>query len=352
MGNHDASSKDIALEQKRKAEQTMAAKAEHYQKIVLAQKKKIQDLEVKISLYLKRIVLLENNQEPDDSDVQLLKSTISRQELQIQRLEQEIVFLKGEDVPEITDPKRKQLYNYLKDKRSFQQMSDRMLRILVNNLTTQRLTKGEIIIQEDTVSSHVFLILKGKIAVVKNGVEIYEMQRIGDIFGEISMLTQAPASASIIAKENLELMNISHEILSKIGDKDFYLWLGRILSDKLQRTTLELTGVKKIHSQKEQDIILDTISMLNAIDTLAKQQIEHDSQEIVPEPVQEDFEQKDRLLAAVSKMLKDMASIREEDCFSIETYEEDAEQGHMLTEIVLNNLKQDHQVITVRKFPC
>ncbi|MBF0288146.1 MAG: cyclic nucleotide-binding domain-containing protein [SAR324 cluster bacterium] len=168
-----------------------------------------------------------------------LLAVIDSQKIKIKKLQKYAA--KSRKV-EIEDPKRQNIYNVIKDKRSFGQMPDEMLRRLVKNMKVLRLKKGAIVLTQGEPSSFVYLMLRGRVSVIVDGKLVYAFQRLGDIFGEMSFLNQTVCSATIRAESDLELMVISTKSLNYIGNEDFYFWLCRILSDKLNRTSKQLSS--------------------------------------------------------------------------------------------------------------
>ncbi|MGK5092134.1 cyclic nucleotide-binding domain-containing protein [Deltaproteobacteria bacterium TL4] len=172
--------------------------------------------------------------------VRELMDVIHIQNKIIHKLENEIKNPPSPSEQEL-DFRRFNIYNVLKTKRTFQLMPDPMLRSLVINMKVLRVKKGENVLVQNEPSPYVYLLLRGKVAVLVDGTLIYNFARIGDIFGEISYLNKTPCTATIRAEENLELLALTHKILAKIGGTDFYLWLCRILSDKLSRTSKQIS---------------------------------------------------------------------------------------------------------------
>ena len=64
-----------------------------------------------------------------------------------------------------------------------------------------------VVISQNTMSEGLFVVLAGHLEVVKEGQKIAVLKE-GDLFGEISLLTKAPATASVIAVERSSLLKL------------------------------------------------------------------------------------------------------------------------------------------------
>ncbi len=91
-----------------------------------------------------------------------------------------------------------------------------------HDLQRIQIRKGEQIISEHTEGQNLFYICKGKVEINKglNNIETPFAQlstlEIGDCFGEMSIINDAPRSATVIALEDVELMLIPKEVFLNI----------------------------------------------------------------------------------------------------------------------------------------
>jgi len=136
-----------------------------------------------------------------------------------------------------TAQSKNQIYDTLKDKRTFNHMPSTMLNKLIDVMRPQRFRKGQVILKQGDSSQSVYIILKGKVSVRVNGRLIYLLVRIGDVFGEISFLNNVPCTATIAVEDESIVLAISGQTLQKIGDTEFYIWLCRVIAEKLERTS-------------------------------------------------------------------------------------------------------------------
>jgi MFS family permease len=74
-----------------------------------------------------------------------------------------------------------------------------------------RLAAGSVIIREGTPGERFYLIDHGEVSVQKNSVEVARLGP-GDYFGEISLLKQVPATATVVAHTDVELLALDPDI--------------------------------------------------------------------------------------------------------------------------------------------
>ena len=105
--------------------------------------------------------------------------------------------------------------------------------------------KGEVIIQQgDAEDHHVYFLRMGKVSVYADEKYILSLERPGDIFGEMSLCSSAPRSASVIADELVEVLSIDAAIIHDPRQQEnykfkyfFYNMFASIMSWKLETTT-------------------------------------------------------------------------------------------------------------------
>ncbi len=106
--------------------------------------------------------------------------------------------------------------------------------------------RGESIIQEGTEGSSMFIMLRGTahVSVLRNGTSIrVGVLRSGDCFGEMSLLTGEPRSATIRAEGDCEVLEIGQEAMAEVL-RDSPQCLTQ-LSELLAKRKLESEGIVK-----------------------------------------------------------------------------------------------------------
>lgn len=89
------------------------------------------------------------------------------------------------------------------------------------------LSKGEVVIQEGDKVTSIYLLLKGEVDILMpDDLEEYDdltlvnMLVDGECIGEYSFVDEQPASATVRANTDIELLEISHEVLRDALDAD------------------------------------------------------------------------------------------------------------------------------------
>ncbi len=88
--------------------------------------------------------------------------------------------------------------------------------ITINQFET---VKGEKLIAEGEVTDRLFMLLKGKVDVVKSGKMIARLNA-GDFIGEMSFMSNNTASADVIATEEVKYAYWTHKDLEKLHKKN------------------------------------------------------------------------------------------------------------------------------------
>jgi N-acyl-L-homoserine lactone synthetase len=107
---------------------------------------------------------------------------------------------------------------------------------------------GERIVREGERDPTVFVLLKGLAEVARGDGRAVATLGAGDIFGEISFLTQTPRMASVVARSPCELLTLSADFLRQFLDEHpaiaarVLFNLSRILAGRLAQTTVGLAA--------------------------------------------------------------------------------------------------------------
>lgn len=101
----------------------------------------------------------------------------------------------------------------------FSSMSTREFKkiITVNPFVT--VVKDEVLIAQNEVTDRLFIVLKGKVNIEQSGV-IIDAVESGDLIGEMSFMSNQPASASAVAIETVQYAYWSHKDMGKINQKN------------------------------------------------------------------------------------------------------------------------------------
>jgi CRP/FNR family transcriptional regulator, cyclic AMP receptor protein len=97
----------------------------------------------------------------------------------------------------------------------FQGLSKRQLREIAKVSAARRVAADQELVKEGAAGTVCFLILDGAAKVVRGGRTVKQLGP-GDFFGEMSLLTRAPRTASVIARTPMECITLSAAGLKKV----------------------------------------------------------------------------------------------------------------------------------------
>jgi CRP-like cAMP-binding protein len=115
---------------------------------------------------------------------------------------------------------------------------------LLQSARLLRFGRGERVIEQGEEGGSMFILLHGEAAVLlnANGTETQvAMLREGDYFGEMSLLTGEPRSATVVARTDCEIWEIGKEVLGDLLEENQVLV--EKLSDMLAKRRLENEGL-------------------------------------------------------------------------------------------------------------
>jgi CRP-like cAMP-binding protein len=125
-----------------------------------------------------------------------------------------------------------------------QDMADRLAR-----LPTRELAEGEALLQAGTTTGKLFFLMRGALAVVREGVTITRIREPGAIFGEMSLLLHGPHTADVIAIEPslCHVVDDAREFL--LAHPDLTAYVATVLAHRLNAVTRYLVDVKSQYAE-------------------------------------------------------------------------------------------------------
>ena len=184
---------------------------------------------------------------------------------------------------------QKSIVDFLKKTRLFSPLSDELLWKLSPLLKYQQLNKSHPITREGEPNSKIFLLIQGQVALYTNGKLILKLRRGGDIFGEISVITNRPSIASEVAETDVLLFSIG---VSDILDNDelnsselqsfLFRLFSAILIDKLTLASSKAGQFEYTHHHDEpaETCLLDEEERNRMADQIKKEFLENINHEM------------------------------------------------------------------------
>lgn len=132
------------------------------------------------------------------------------------------------------------------------EFEDRYLKNILNASRLLVYESDETIIPEGSFGDHLYVMLGGKVRVVKDNSQITVLYQVGEVFGELSALGNEIRTASVIAAETTWCLELDPGILKRLPatERDacyalLYRLIAQIVAERLKRTTDELVVVTR-----------------------------------------------------------------------------------------------------------
>lgn len=140
----------------------------------------------------------------------------------------------------------------------FASVPEKELELIAADLQDIAFNTGEMIIQEGDFGNCLYIIRSGRVKVVKSleaeGGEEIILSHLeeGDYFGEMSLITGDPRSATVIAENNVELWKLSKSDFDHLilNNKGITISLTHMLSQRLQQANEEREISEKQYKRK------------------------------------------------------------------------------------------------------
>jgi CRP/FNR family transcriptional regulator, cyclic AMP receptor protein len=111
---------------------------------------------------------------------------------------------------------------------------------------------GEVIIQEDQYDCWLYFLISGQVKIVKKNEVLHVMQRMGDVFGEMSIIDGSARSASVVAINESVCLTTDASCIDRFADNEkvkfssiLYRLFAEILADRLRVTNQELITARE-----------------------------------------------------------------------------------------------------------
>ncbi len=111
---------------------------------------------------------------------------------------------------------------------------------------------GKKVLKEGNFNTWLYFIVRGTLSVYVEGNLILNLRRKGDLFGEMSVISGNPCSATVISDEEVELLALNTTTIKNSSEEKFinlratlYKIFALILTDKLFLTTLKAKEFEK-----------------------------------------------------------------------------------------------------------
>ncbi len=131
-------------------------------------------------------------------------------------------------------------YNVLRELEIFEPLDDDSLRDLSSQLQVKEYGSNKIILKKGDPGTNLYIVLEGRVAVIGDEGQTISEMTVGDIFGEMSLLSGEPVTTSIHSREKTRLATLSSKDFKHTLNKYpvLQVFFYRMLVDRSQSNTL------------------------------------------------------------------------------------------------------------------
>jgi CRP-like cAMP-binding protein len=122
---------------------------------------------------------------------------------------------------------------------------------ILEQLPLVQFSAGEVILKEGTSQTGLFFLVSGTVEVSKQGEPITRVREVGAVFGEMSILLDAPYTATVTAATEVECRVAQRPIAFLEEHPNVMLYVARILARRLDALNRYLLDVKAQFREQE-----------------------------------------------------------------------------------------------------
>ena len=152
----------------------------------------------------------------------------------------------------------------------FSELSESSAKVLANACRFQRIKKGEILFFQSDASEQIYVVRTGVLSIILSSPDGRDMvineMHVGDILGELGVLTKQPRSTSAMARTESELLVIPCQVFLRVLDDE----------PQLARRLLDITANRLRRSGEREG----ALAFMDAQARLARLLLELDEQEL------------------------------------------------------------------------
>ena len=131
----------------------------------------------------------------------------------------------------------------------FSRLDKNCLDEVLSNSSIVRLDAGEKFLEEGGKASGLYVLLRGKFQVSKNGRQVATVENPGDLIGEMAFALDQPHQATVTAINNASALKIDSKVMDSLPGKHsdhfqhvIYRYLTELLAKRLAKTSELLAG--------------------------------------------------------------------------------------------------------------
>ncbi len=141
------------------------------------------------------------------------------------------------------------IQNIIKGNPLFHDLYESEIQAVLSRCKVQQLAPGEKIFNEGDKGEDLYLILAGKVEIIKNTVLIATLGK-AEIFGELILLYEGTRSTDAIAIDHADILILNYQSIIQMYDKNpramciMMLNLSRLLAGRLKKSNFEIKELR------------------------------------------------------------------------------------------------------------
>ncbi|MGK5092538.1 ATP-binding protein [Deltaproteobacteria bacterium TL4] len=154
-----------------------------------------------------------------------------------------------------------EIIKYLADSRLFGYLPKELLERLIPLAAFHNYESGSIVLNEGSPNDRIYFLIRGEVGVYAANQLILKLRRVGDIFGEMSIISDKVCSASVIAESRVRLFSLRSKDVGRYSDLHsedlqnvLYRIFAKILTEKLSVTTEKAKNFEIANRQYQQTL--------------------------------------------------------------------------------------------------
>lgn len=135
---------------------------------------------------------------------------------------------------------------------SFKIVSDEQLGFIAQYARIRKYDADERIIEQGTFDAWIYFLINGELGIIYEGVEISRLRRLGDIFGEMSIIDAQPRSCDVVARTDAITLAVDGSCLDRMETEShavlhavLFRIFAEVLAERLRRVDADLATCKQ-----------------------------------------------------------------------------------------------------------
>lgn len=119
---------------------------------------------------------------------------------------------------------------------------------VLNHASILLLDPGDAVVKEGESTGALYFLLNGSLEVIKGGATLARLSKAGELFGELSYISDGPHGATVRATTKSHILKIDSSLRSSLSEKHLdhfesvlYRFLAKLLAARLKRASRSIT---------------------------------------------------------------------------------------------------------------